>query len=231
MSRSVPRESPGLVVTVVAALAMLLVGVWIGNGLQTEPAAAPASDAVRGDSPQTLALLSQLTDAVRALELRMGLPLPASGGSASFDLDAAPAMSSPARTLESERMPLAPTLQRTDLAGVEERLERVEAQLMVLAALSRVESGAAGQEFPLGVPWNLSTHDYLAALKSHADNGGEDQVTRAHLFWDPEQVRAMYGEPDEVAEHEDYVEWIYRLLDGESQFDFHFVNGLCVVAH
>jgi len=74
----------------------------------------------------------------------------------------------------------------------------------------------------------MPVRDFLQALK---DSGFGEDVKRAHLFWDAERVRSTYGAPDEVADRGDYVEWIYRLREEGTQFDFHFAGGLVIEAH
>lgn len=103
-----------------------------------------------------------------------------------------------------------------------------EIELYVVELLQR----AISQSTPIGtpvtlpeIPGELSIRSYLAALKE-----SDLELAQLHSLWSTQDILQRYGNPDEVVDQGDYDEWIYRLGD-EEQFDFHFVNGLCVEAH
>lgn len=112
-----------------------------------------------------------------------------------------------------------------DDAELVRRLDLIlEAQQRLLAERATTAAPALPE---LVVPPGVPTRAFLQALKSRDDA----ELTNAHLFWPPDRVRDTYGTPDRVEDRGDYIEWIYLLGAEGEQFDFHFVNGLCVTAH
>lgn len=110
------------------------------------------------------------------------------------------------------------------LEHLSERQETIMGLLLV-SGQGEVQPG-----LPLPPP-GMPIRTYLGAIKQFADQVGSDVVTRSHMLWDTGQVVAAYGQPDEVNDHESYVEWVYLLPEQDDQFDFHFVNGLVVLSH
>ena len=113
------------------------------------------------------------------------------------------------------------------IAAMEKRLDRMEKLQREFAERLWAQIATTGSDLQAlpDIPPGTSVRDYLRALK---EVGGAEQ---AHQLWTTQRVLSTYGDPDEIAEREDYVEWIYRFPQEGEQFDFHFVNGLCVMAH
>ena len=141
----------------------------------------------------------------------------------------APVLTSDARSRRS--VDQAELLERLEvLESIVDRLDELQAvELLIVDLLQRVPDAvglaAAASQLP-PIPADTSPRGYLAALKS-----GELDAAAAHSLWDTHRVTARYGSPDKVVTHDGYVEWIYWLAEEGEQFDFHFVSGLCVLAH
>lgn len=143
-----------------------------------------------------------------------------------------PVTASPAASIPVERVAISarePIAQPSSdaLEEILARLERFEQTQRELLAVERIGSGAGILQLP-AVPQGMAVRDYLQALKNC---GQDDEVKRAHLLWDMQRIRDMYGMPDEEADRGDYIEWIYKLPTADTQFDFHFTGGLVVEAH
>jgi hypothetical protein len=113
------------------------------------------------------------------------------------------------------------------IAEIAKRLDRMEDLQRALAdrLWNQIAAADRGAGLAPEVPIGTSVRDYLRALKE------VDGVAEAHQLWTTQRVLGTYGQPDEIADREDYIEWIYHLPEEGEQFDFHFVNGLCVQAH
>jgi hypothetical protein len=113
----------------------------------------------------------------------------------------------------------------------------IEARLLALENLVRghmlILDKSATRGSVLRVPQGEPDRAAILALQLERENedGGEEKVTRAHRLWTFQQVLDRYGRPDEITPHEDYIEWIYYLPEHGDNFDFHFVDGMCVIAH
>jgi hypothetical protein len=117
-----------------------------------------------------------------------------------------------------------------ELEAIADQIGEVqEIQLLIVELLQRVPEAvglaAASTRLP-PIPLGTTVRSYMAALKS-----GDFETASAHSLWGTERVIERYGRPDEIVNHGDYEEWIYWLDEENEQFDFHFINGLCVQAH
>jgi hypothetical protein len=217
-----PRSSlvPTLAVGAAAALLGVLAGMGLGDGEGPSPSAGSLDPQVRG-------LLEDLTRDVAALRLSVQ------------DLSLPPAFVertqlTPDDEVEPGRTVLDPAeiaelLQARpepmDLRDIEQRLSSIETLQAQLIILQQANNRAVPM---LGVPAGMEVRDYLRVLKEGEDGGN---VQQAHMLWDANKVRNEYGPPDEIEDHGDYIEWIYWISEDGDQFDFHFVNDLCVQAH
>jgi hypothetical protein len=239
-----------VLVPIVAGAVLFLLGIALGNWIAGSPATALAASAESAAEMETASALRALedhlrilTDEVRALRAdsarrpphlatdldslsiaaresnARGEPLPeAADGASAGPNDGASEEASD----ESSREPLGDSGRALD--AILARLETLEATQRALLA-----AGSLGPaKLELQIPPGMAVRDFLQALKNC---GYEEDVKRAHLLWDAQRVRSVYGAPDEEHDRGDYVEWIYKLREEGTQFDFHFVNGLAVEAH
>ena len=183
------------------------------------------ADGERADRAELRALLQALSEEVGRLRgelaLRRAATVPANAEPPSTRAveDGAPSAAS-ARGSAREALGRSP-IDDARIAAIDRRLKSIEVTQQALLALSRANS----RQFEPGVPPGTPVRDYLGALKQH------DGAAEAHRMFSMQQVQELYGIPDEVQDRGDYIEWIYRLPEEGEQFDFHFVNGLCVQAH
>ena len=236
-------------VPIAAGAALVLLGVvlgtWIGGSWSHALAAAPEADAQTDAERELLEemramqdQLATLTDEVRAMRgdrgrrptsLATGLEhVPIAAAEPPATREPVPS-SSPGPEADASDEPAGEPNARD--RAVAHSLETILARLETLEATQRMALSAGGvglSKLTLEIPSGMPVRDFLQALKN---SGNDEDVKRAHLFWDTERVRSTYGTPDEVADRGDYVEWIYKLSEEGTQFDFHFVNGLAVEAH
>jgi hypothetical protein len=224
MSRPSPPPRSSLVPTLAVGAVAALLGVLAGMGLGGGQGPGPTTGAL---DPQVRGLLEDLTRDVAALRLSVQ------------DLNLPPAFVertplTPDDEVEAGRPVLdsseiADLLQARpapmDLREIEQRLSSIETLQAQLIILQQTNNRAMPM---LGVPAGMDVRDYMRVLKE-GDDGGS--VQQAHMLWDANKVRNEYGPPDEIEDHGDYIEWIYWISEDGDQFDFHFVNDLCVQAH
>ncbi len=118
-------------------------------------------------------------------------------------------------------------------AGEREILERLKSLEMVGGRVAFTAPVVYQAVTKLERPPNLTARQYLATLKSKNNT----TVQQAHAGWSPAQVQNEYGMPDAILDRDSYIEWVYFIGDEPSdgskrkQFDFHFTNDRCNVAH
>lgn len=115
-------------------------------------------------------------------------------------------------------------LEGFDPQRIEERLNEItNLQHRMLAAFQASRANES-----LRIPPGITLIEWFKALKE-VDS---DIVRASHELMSMTQIQQQYGLPDKVIEHDDYIEWVYFLdPEEDTQFDFHFVGGLCTIAH
>jgi len=194
----------------------VLAGTWIGGATTPSRAADPAPPIAAGteELKELRVLVESLAAEIRAQRV---LERPAPRIPASAPVSAEPVSL-------STREPIAQPPSSGAMVEILARLDRLEEMQRQLLAIDRSVPG----RLEMAVPTGMAVRDYLQALK-HSDLS--EDVKRAHLLWDMQRVRDAYGLPDDVQDRGDYIEWIYKLPEEGTQFDFHFAGGLVVEAH
>lgn len=209
----------GLVVG--AALIALVIGVVLGSAFGPGRDTGPAREVVAAVDNRALEVaFHELANEVRELrgefaasnELVRPEPIMGTAGL------------QPAAASVTERVPIAGTDQ---LDAIFDRLSALETLQRQMAARGAPGGGPSLTGARTSVPAGVSTQEFLGALEEL----GSDEATRIFRMWSTAEVRSAYGPPDEIKDQGSYIEWIYRLAEEGEQFDFHFVNGLCVQAH
>ena len=205
-------------------------GSLLGPGVASRPAlAATPAAADTGTSEQLERTLAALTEQVRALSTRLDMPAPSPGPSslAPIEDELADVRDELVALGEGGRRPVAGR-QEEVLAAVEQRLAALEE--LVRRRLVLVGSGAAASlVLPAGPADRASLIAMLDGIEAGTLTG--DDLTLRHQLWGYQAVLDRYGPPDFVHDREDYVEFEYLLGEIEDNFDFHFVDGFCVLAH
>lgn len=228
--------------TVVVCLVLFVLGLSAGLVIHAKLLSGPservaASDGARANDARFDEIHSDIQELSASLARRTrGIPTPMRPtGAASRGSSRAATDTDPANGSDKAHGSGDPALDRLDdLQRELDKLSRLvahmgEAQRQIPARIEELMALAAGAvDRPLlepGVPPGSTTREYFAALKQV---GGDPAA--AHRLWSSDRIHATYGAPDEIVEREAYIEWIYKLSES-TQFDFHFVNDLCVEAH
>ena len=216
--------SAAVVVFALGVLVVVLVaGLWLlassGEAVASEGAGALAKPrGPPGALEEQFALLrgevAEMQRRLDALELveRPRSPAPVDGV----------ALGESRREVESSRRPAGSDLEQR-LAEMERLLEQYSGAV-----------GRAALSEPLEVPPGEPNRFLVGQLwdRVHGREGdGVDGVVRQHRLWSYQRILDAYGQPDEVNDQGDYIEWVYELPTRDDNFDFHFVDGFCVLAH
>jgi len=205
----------------VAGVGMFFLGAAVGGSFGDETTVFDSSDAgsERAANSEILAKLDKLSREVR--QLREAQDDDARNTRRRERVDPATAqlrVASPTELTPGEREIL-------------ERLKSLETTRSTWASPQQFVYDAVATK--LERPQDLTAREFLATLKSQ----NNDVVKRAHANWSPAQVQQEYGMPDAIMDRDSYIEWIYYIEDEPSdgskrkQFDFHFTNDRCDVAH
>jgi hypothetical protein len=209
-----------LAVGAVAGLLGVVAGMGLGGGEDPSPSPGTLDPQLRG-------LLDDLSRDVAALRVAvqdLSLPpafverTPLTTDDETSEADNVLARSELANLLQARPAPM-------DLRAIERRLSSIETLQAQLIILQQTSNRAVPL---LGVPAGMEVRDYMRVLK---EGDADGNVQQAHMLWDANRVRNEYGPPDEIKDHGDYIEWVYWISEDGDQFDFHFVNDLCVQAH
>jgi hypothetical protein len=222
MTRDKPSNSGSLPIVAAAGLAGMVVG-WAMGALSPPVTTATTPGLV--DDRELTSLVRSLTDELQALKtsnelmdtniaqelarLRAALKAPAP----------TPLLDESAEVVSNNEKPVWATQMMFSL----DALKQLQRQALTM------NQGRQPVSPDWTIPQGVAIRDYLAALHERAS--GDDSVTQAHVFWTEAKIQATYGRPDRIEDRGGYIEWIYDLDDEGEQFDFHLVNGLCVMAH
>jgi len=217
----------------VVFLAGVMCGTWFwGNGVRdtrAAPLAIGEDPGGRVPDPDVSAALARLASEIESL--RSELTMLRASGELIVPDDGALALE-----LQQLREQIAGSSARVPVGGPLGSTESIEMRLAAIENLvkgrmlifDRTISRGSSLRLPSGEPDRAA----LMALQQQEElEGGSDQVVQAHRMWTYQQVLDRYGRPDEVSSHEDYLEWIYHIPETGDNFDFHFVDGMCVLAH
>jgi hypothetical protein len=216
----------GLAVFVVG----LLGGTWIGSS-RVDAGEGPA---VRAATPGEPELRDAIATLARELEtLRAELAMARGMGPTDGELGP---LSDELEELRDELLALREVSSRQPVGGsggdvLPGTLERRLRSLEELVQQRMVVMDGRGS-WPLRVPVGEPDRSSLAALLSEIEeHGNSDQVTRRHQLMSYQAILDRYGPPDEVLVQDSHIEFEYAVPERDDNFDFHFVDGFCVVAH
>jgi hypothetical protein len=113
------------------------------------------------------------------------------------------------------------------LEALERRLQSLEQ--LVRSRMIVVGGGTQSLRLPLGEPDRFALGKLLTEVEEAG--GSSDGVTARHRLWSYQAILDRYGAPDEVNVRDTHIEFEYTLPEQEDNFDFHFVDGFCVLAH
>ena len=217
----------------VVFLAGVMCGTWFwGSGVR-DTRAAPLTiggdPGARVSDPDVSAALARLASEIESLRSELSM-LRASGELIG------PGDGALALEVQQLRDQIAGAGARVPVGGPLGSAEAIEMRLAAIENLvkgrmlifDRTISRGSALRLPPGEPDRAA----LMALQQQEElENGSEQVVAAHRMWTYQQVLDRYGRPDEVSSHEDYLEWIYHIPETGDNFDFHFVDGMCVLAH
>jgi len=224
MTRDKPRHSGSAIIIAVAGLSGMAIGWAIGT-------LSPPTDTVSTVSPaadhELAALVRNLTTELHGLQTNHEL-MDAHISQELERLRVAIRATPPTRLVgeQAQTEEDAPDMETptwaTEMLHRLNSLQQLQRQALSLSQAARIP------EPDWAIPEGVAIRDYLSALHERAAE--DDAVTTAHTFWTEQKIASTYGLPDRVEDRGGYIEWIYVLDEGQ-QFDFHLVNGLCVMAH
>jgi hypothetical protein len=130
---------------------------------------------------------------------------------------------------EDSRVPVGGSDGDVVLEALERRLQSLEALVRERMVMIGGSSGVQPLRLPLGEPDRFALRELLTEIEEAG--GSSDVVTARHRLWSYQAVLDRYGVPDEVNVRDSHIEFEYVVPEHDDNFDFHFVDGFCVLAH